>query len=281
MNLQQLTEEFRIQLGGIYDDQEIRSIFGIVVEEIIGWDRSTQMWKRDVEIDTDKLAAIYPILIQLKEGSPLQYVLGTAAFYGMFFQVSPDVLIPRPETEELVSWILDCVEHNQACQIIDIGTGSGCIAISLAKHLDRAVVSALDISPEALKVAMNNSAINQVNVIFTEADIRSYNGDKRYDVVVSNPPYITWNEKEDMHANVLDHEPHLALFVSNEKPLVFYEAIAQFAISSLKSHGLLFFEINENFAQETIEMLADKHFINIELRQDINGKDRMIKCEKS
>jgi release factor glutamine methyltransferase len=213
----------------------------------------------------------------------VQYVLGETVFYGLPFKVSPAVLIPRPETEELVEWVLESVaaEGMRDLQILDVGTGSGCIAVALKKHLGTAGVSALDISKDSLAMASDNAILNEVVINFIEADIRGYSGRETYGLIVSNPPYITTDEKQAMHENVLAHEPHLALFISNEDPLVFYKAIADFALLNLKPDGLLFFEINEHLGKETVQMLKDKSFIGIELRKDMQGKDRMIRCRLS
>ncbi len=224
------------------------------------------------------------IILELKAGKPIQYVLGETVFFNLTFKVSSAVLIPRPETEELVDWILQKVEINEKnlhFTILDIGTGSGCIAVTLKKYLPESIVTAMDISPEAMNIASSNAALNEVDMHFVEANIFFYKSIVKYNLIVSNPPYITNKEKWDMHRNVLDHEPHLALFVENENPLVFYEAIASFALTNLKAYGALFFEINESLANETIDMLSNKGFTNIELRKDIQGKDRMICCTLS
>ncbi|NRF40069.1 peptide chain release factor N(5)-glutamine methyltransferase [Pedobacter foliorum] len=281
MNLKQLLHHFTKELIEIYDEQEIISIFNIIVEHISGFNRSQLMLNGGAEVEEVKYNTYLQALDRLKTGEPPQYVIGDTIFYGLTFKVNPAVLIPRPETEELVDWIIE--RCNSASlkrgSLLDIGTGSGCIAISLKKNLGPDFkVSAIDVSEGALATATENALLNNAQVNFIHADILSYSSNEKYDLIVSNPPYITMEEQKEMHHNVLENEPHLALFVSDEKPLIFYEAIAEFALSNLNSNGLLCFEINEYLGEETMQMLIDKSFINIELRKDMQGKDRMIIC---
>ncbi|TKC57721.1 peptide chain release factor N(5)-glutamine methyltransferase [Pedobacter hiemivivus] len=285
MNLKELLQHFTIQLQDIYGAEEVSSIFYITADHISGFSRADTILKGSQVLSEQQETAYLKVLEGLKAGKPIQYILGETVFYGLPFKVSPAVLIPRPETEELVEWVIDCCSladiTGSSLRIIDIGTGSGCIAISLKKNLPLSEVFALDVSEDAIDIASGNLALNQVDINFIKADIREFTTNQKFDVIVSNPPYITEKEEEQMQNNVLDHEPHLALFVPNEKPLMFYEAIADFAWVSLSDMGLLFFEINEHYAKETMEMLAAKSFINIELRKDMQGKDRMIKCERA
>lgn len=224
------------------------------------------------------------ILNRLKTGEPVQYILGHTEFYGLPFKVNPSVLIPRPETEELVEWAISSVGSLQlaAGSILDIGTGSGCIAISLKKNLKDAQMSAIDISPEALKTAKENAELNKVDVNFVRDDILNPTHHSllttHYSLIISNPPYVTLDDKKQMHTNVTDFEPHTALFVPKDDPLIFYRAIANFASTHLEKGGLLFFEINESYGEQTVELLSDKQFKNIELRKDMSGKLRMIKA---
>nr|WP_121272782.1 peptide chain release factor N(5)-glutamine methyltransferase [Pedobacter schmidteae] len=285
MRLQDLAALFNTSLQDIYDEEEAHAIFLIALEAVLGYRRVDYLHKKTEVPDHLKLAKLQNMLKELKTGKPIQYVLGETIFYGLPFKVNPSVLIPRPETEELVAWILEscglAAATGSELRMIDIGTGSGCIAISLKKNLPTATkVSALDISEAALSVSMANASINEVDINFIKADIREFSTSQKFDVVISNPPYITLKEKQQMHDNVLSHEPHLALFVADEKPLEFYESIADFAWQTLSDMGLLFFEINEHLSKETIEMLKLKSFINIELKKDIQGKDRMIKCQR-
>lgn len=278
MNLKQLLHHFTKELIEIYDEQEIISIFNIIVEHVSGFNRSKLMLNWNIEPEEVKYSNYLQILDKLKNGEPLQYVIGDTVFYGLTFKVNPTVFIPRPETEELVDWIIEKCALENGGSVLDIGTGSGCIAISLKKNLASFKVSAIDVSEDALATATENALLNNAEINFIHADILNYKSAQRYDVIVSNPPYITMEEQSEMHQNVLENEPHLALFVSDEKQLIFYEAIAEFALSNLNNNGLLCFEINEHLGKETIQMLVDKSFINIELRKDMQGKNRMIIC---
>jgi len=220
------------------------------------------------------------IIMELKTGKPLQYVLGYTEFYGLRFVVNPATLIPRPETEELVEWILNSVDKTKSISILDIGTGSGCIPITLKKNLPHAHISAIDISHEALQTAKINAELNEVEIDFLEADILKDLQPITHNLqlIVSNPPYVTPTDKTQMHVNVVDFEPHTALFVPQEDPLLFYKAIADFAITNLSTDGLLFLEINESYGQETIELLSSKGLKSIELKKDMSGRDRMIRA---
>lgn len=268
----------------------------MVVAEITGFSKAKIKGFPELEFSEEQIKKLEDILDQLKTGKPVQYILGTTEFYGLPFKVNPAVLIPRPETEELVEWALASVGSGQlavgskkfavggsqlaALHILDIGTGSGCIAISLKKNLPGANVSAIDISPEALATAKENAELNEVNVNFIEADIlnNSEIETPNSEIIISNPPYVTLHDKTQMHSNVTDFEPHTALFVPENDPLIFYKAIAEFAVKNLAPGGLLFFEINESYGAETVELLKDKGFVNIELRKDMSGRDRMIRA---
>lgn len=278
MNLKELEQHFVTALYSLYGADEAKSLFYIIAEHSDKWSRSYILMHGDREIEAERVKNYQHILEELKTGKPLQYIFSETLFYGLTFRVNPAVLIPRPETEELVDWILDVVQGDHPKHILDIGTGSGCIAISLKNKLRATVVSALDVSKAALAVAAENAALNNLDVHFIAADILNYEGQERYDLIVSNPPYIKEDERAEMHLNVLEHEPHLALFVTNEAPLVFYEAIADFALAHLTTNGRLFFEINEYLGQETAGMLKAKGYHSIALKQDMQGKDRMIYC---
>lgn len=284
MNFRQLLQHFVDQLFGLYDADEAAAVFFTVAAHISGLDRPGLLVRRDDLLPEDLTDRYLLVLDGLVSGKPVQYVLGTAYFYGLFFMVSPAVLIPRPETEELVDWVIGSCRQRMAAecdaslQLLDIGTGSGCIAVSLKKNLNGVLVYALDVSEEALGVARTNAAKNEVSVGFVHADVRNYCTDAAFDVIVSNPPYVTGAERSDMLDHVLDHEPHLALFVPDHDPLEFYRAIADFALVHLNPGGLLFFEINAAFGAETVELLRDRLFTDIELRKDMQGRDRMIRC---
>jgi release factor glutamine methyltransferase len=277
--------EFQQGLTGVYDSRETEAITLLVLEEITGMSRAKLKAFPEDEVDGEAVEKIQGILEELKTGRPVQYILGSTEFYGLSFLVNPATLIPRPETEELVEWIIESqklkVESQKLISILDIGTGSGCIAISLKKNLPDADVTAIDISADALHTARQNAVINEVKVEFILDDILNTKFDiehSKFEIIVSNPPYVTLQDKLLMHQNVTGFEPHSALFVPENDPLIFYKAIADYALEHLSPGGLLFFEINENFGKETVELLADKGFINIELRQDMSGRDRMVKA---
>ncbi|MFC3563587.1 peptide chain release factor N(5)-glutamine methyltransferase [Pedobacter jamesrossensis] len=275
MNIRTLEKEYIQSLNHFYDTDEAKSIFNVAIISVLKITKSEALTGKDKELlikDSNKLAKV---LDELKTGKPIQQVLGETTFYGLPFKINEHVLIPRPETEELVDWIIKEVKNKKE-SLLDIGTGSGCIPIALKKHLHHLDISSIDISAEALKIAAENAKLNKVDINLIEADILNYSSGEKYDVIVSNPPYIRELEKAEMHENVLAHEPHTALFVSDENPLVFYNAIADFAFNNLNPNGYLFFEINEYLCSETLDILIDKRFKNIELKKDIQGKDRMI-----
>lgn len=283
MNFKDLETDYINRLAALYPKEEARQQFYLTVEQLSGLSR-TQLLMNSAQAVAAELDAEYErVLLELQSGKPIQHIFAEAWFYGLKFKVSGAVLIPRPETEELVDWIINTVREglatdNQGPALLDIGTGSGCIAVTLKKMLPMAQLSALDVSAAALEIAKSNALYNEVELKLILADILTYSDDNRYDIIVSNPPYITGREREEMHQNVLEHEPHLALFVSDENPLVFYKAIAEYALAHLNLNGKLFFEINEYLGQETLDMLADKGFNNIVLRQDMQGKDRIVCC---
>jgi release factor glutamine methyltransferase len=270
----------RKELTGIYAKGEIESLIFLIFEKLKGYSRTQFLLARDEQISENDRKEIDEILNRLKNFEPIQYILGMTEFYGLSFHSVPGVLIPRPETEELVQWIIQ-ENKNQKPSILDIGTGTGCIAISLQKNIPQSTVLACDISPVCLEMARRNSEFNSAKVSVFEYDILNSTPEINFpelDIVVSNPPYIRETEKSLMEKNVLDHEPELALFVTDEKPLIFYERIADFSRIHLKNQGQLFFEINEAFGAECCNMLQEKGFSEIVLKKDIHGKDRMIGC---
>ena len=280
-SINDVTKAFNKSLINLYPLTEINSIKNLVLAEFTGFNNAYIKAFPEQPLSTEQITHIQRVLNKLQTGQPVQYILGTTNFYGLTFKVSPAVLIPRPETEELVEWIItSATERNIDEQILDIGTGSGCIPIALKKHLSRANVTAIDISSDALTIAKQNADYNAVDIKFYEDDIlntlQQYPTD--YTLMVSNPPYVTLAEKAAMHTNVLAHEPHTALFVPDENPLIFYNAIANFAKTHLVAEGLLFFEINENLGIDTVDLLSQKGFKDIELKKDMSGKDRMIKA---
>ncbi|NJM16676.1 MAG: peptide chain release factor N(5)-glutamine methyltransferase [Bacteroidales bacterium] len=280
MTIEILRKYCRDKLTNIYGQQEASSIVQLVLKHYTGLSLTRLLSNVGREIDADQEINIRNAINELVTHKPLQYVLGEAAFYGLTLKVTPSTLIPRPETEELVAWIIDS-NQVQAPAILDIGTGSGCIAISLAKHINGATVLALDISAGAIATARQNAGLNQVKLKLVQADIISYATDNQFDVIVSNPPYVTQAEKKFMQPNVLQFEPAQALFVEDSKPLVFYETISHFAAKSLCAQGFLYFEINERYGQETLRLLQQQGFVNCQLRKDLFGKDRMVRGQKN
>jgi release factor glutamine methyltransferase len=286
--IKDVSTAFKQGLISLYATQEIEAITLMVLTEITASSKAKVKAFPEKELSAGQSENLFHILSRLKTGEPIQYILGYTEFYGLTFKVNPSVLIPRPETEELVEWVLSEVKNQKSkVKILDIGTGSGCIAISLKKNLPGANVSAIDISPGALQTTKENAELNEVDIDFIEADILSPNSlshisDLRphISIIISNPPYVTLDDKKQMHTNVTSFEPHTALFVPENDPLIFYKAIADFAADNLIPDGMLFFEINENLGKETVELLTGKGFKNIELRKDMSGRDRMIKATK-
>jgi len=237
---------------------------------------STALVLRDASPgDRDKVAGF---VARRRTGEPVQHITGWAPFRYETLAVGPGVFIPRPETEELVDWILQ--ECSTVGNVLDICTGSGCIAVCLAKYLKEAKVSALDISSEAIGLARENALNHRLDIVFYQKDIMATDSLwQKFDLIVANPPYVTLNEKVDMMPNVLDYEPSLALFVDDEDPLIFYRTIARFAQKNLVDDGMLFFEINRKFGKETVDLLASMGFVDIVPKKDISGNDRFIKCK--
>jgi release factor glutamine methyltransferase len=266
---------FKAELLGITQQREVISWAYIVIQHLLGYSRSDCIIHADKGITIEILDEIKQIVRDLKTQKPLQYILGEVEFYGMKFQVNEHTLIPRPETEELVEWVLQ--EHFNSA--LDIGTGSGCISIALAKH-SKATISAIDISEMALKVAKENAAINEVKIDFIQRDILRVHGLRKVDVIVSNPPYVLESEKKKIKFNVLQYEPGLALFTADNEPLLFYKKIGNLAAKALNCGGKLYFEINEQYGAEILEMLSQIGFVDIALKKDINDKDRMVKATK-
>jgi len=264
---------FKAELLGITQEREVISWAYIVIQHLLGYNRSDCIIHADKEITIEISDEIKQIVRDLKTQKPLQYILGKTEFYGMKFQVNEHTLIPRPETEELVEWVLQ--EHFNSA--LDIGTGSGCIAIALAKNTTAQIV-AIDNCEKALEVAKENGAINEVKIAFIQQDVLQADSFPKVDVIVSNPPYVLASEKQKMKANVLQYEPHLALFTPDKEPLLFYKKIGNLATKSLNCGGKLFFEINEQYGAEILEMLSKIGFVDIALKKDINDKDRMIKA---
>jgi release factor glutamine methyltransferase len=281
MTIKQYRTQFIQELSPFYDQGEAESFFYLILEDKKKLKRIDLALNPDLLFSEVEIVVCNTILESLKKEIPIQYLLGKTSFYGMDFEVNENVLIPRPETEELVEWIIKDNSKNKASpnlKILDIGTGSGCIAISLAKNIPNATVFAIDISPKALATAQKNAVQNAVSVTFLQQDILdTLDLDQQFDIIVSNPPYVRNLEKEEIKKNVLDYEPHLALFVEDTNALVFYTKIAELAQKNLSQKGQLYFEINQYLGKEMIVLLEEMNFESIELRKDIYGNDRMMK----
>lgn len=301
MTVAEIQKEYQDKLGDIYPQQEARTITQWVLEDILEISGLKLSLNRFLLLTSHQKEVLDTYLVRLLNHEPVQYVTGFASFYGLKFKVNSNVLIPRPETEELVEWVMEEVtsertevreqkldmrhktldntklarENSQLATILDIGTGSGCIAITLAKELPNAFVTAIDVSTSALSIAKENALQNKVNVEFQLLDILLKTPTNKYDIIVSNPPYIGYDEKETMRENVLKHEPHLALFA--EDPLIFYKRIAVIAKEKLNENGCIFLELNETYSQETASIFKEAEFQKIEIKTDFLGKNRMMK----
>ncbi len=278
--LEELIREIKNSLSGLYPDHEIGQFSNMIVEHLLNYSKIDIQLKRNEFIAEHFFQQALEIIDQLKEFRPIQYIFGKAHFYGFELMVDERVLIPRQETEELVQWIVDDYSGIPV-KIMDVGTGSGCIAITLAKVLPKSNLHALDISSGALELAGENATFNSADVAFFEADI--FDPDYKqfapeYNVVVSNPPYVRESEKGAMGRNVTGYEPQIALFVEDSFPLLFYHAVARFGRQVLSKNGILYCEINEAYGHEVQNLLNVYGYYDIELRKDINGKDRMVKA---
>ena len=276
-SIEELQSRFRKSLEHLYPESEIHSIFFQLVGEVLNMDSLKLRMQKQECISLEQEAQIDVYLKELQIGKPLQYVLGYADFYGRRFKVSKDVLIPRPETEELVDHIVKDLA-GPFKRILDIGTGSGCIPISLKLSCPESEVHAWDISTFALDIARENGQAHQTSIYWEQVDILQPDLplNSAFDCIVSNPPYIPLAEKSDMHPNVVNHEPALALFVNDDQALVFYEAIAKFAQQALSPNGKLYFECNRRFAGDVRDMLSQMHFTEITLHPDMQGSDRFV-----
>lgn len=284
MKISLFKNEFFKTLSPHYPAEEIQSFFALLVDHYVQLSRLDVALFSEKELSDSQYRSLTTAVERLEKHEPIQYIIGHTEFFGHKFKVDTSTLIPRPETEELVAWILaDCEERGAFTpHILDIGTGSACIACSLAKGLPNANISALDISEAALVVAKSNAELNGVKIDFFQMDIFNLSKlPKLYDIMVSNPPYVRDSERGGMQANVLDYEPAEALFVSDDDPLVYYRQILTHAKSSLKSDGFLYLEINQYLSDDLIKLLEKNNFRHIELRKDIFGKDRMIKSRKN
>ena len=297
MVIKNYKNRFLQALSSLYDEKEVESFFYLTLEKLHQIKRIDLALQPDLAMDEVQLTQWETVLAELKTFKPIQYILGETEFYGLPFLVNENVLIPRPETEELVQLILDDLSlraqsRSQNVTILDIGTGSGCIPISLKKNLPFANVFAIDVSPNALEVAQKNAEINGVEVTFVKADILQVDDLTKLitcnsqlatslDIIVSNPPYVRNLEKAEINPNVLEYEPHLALFVEDNDALLFYRKITELAKNHLAENGKLYFEINQYLGKETVALVESYGFKSVELIKDIYGNDRMISAVKS
>ena len=280
--MQQFLKDLQTSLKGEYSESEIHVLGMLILEKLTGFSRIWLLIHKELKLNDEQNIIASQYLERLKNHEPIQYILGETEFYGLKFKVNPSVLIPRPETEELVEWVKP--PHppkggflSGTPTLLDVGTGSGCIAVALKKKFPSANVSAMDISPEALALAKENAALNEVNIEFIQDDIlHPAATDRKWDVIVSNPPYIPASEQRYLHKNVTDFEPHLALFVQDNDPLIFYRKIAEFALSHLTAGGRLYFEIHQSLGRLCCQLIESMGFQSVVLRKDLSGNDRMI-----
>ena len=279
MLLKEIKKIYHNELDAVYGEAEVDSFFYLAIEHFLNLERFVLALQPNLVIEKSEEQPLFETLSQLRLEKPIQYILGSTQFMELDFKVNEHVLIPRPETEELVRWIIDDHKSVQSRKltILDIGTGSGCIAISLAKYLKKTQVYALEISESALEIAKENAIENQVDIEFIHGDILKLDKlEVKFDIIVSNPPYVRMLEKNKIKSNVVENEPGTALFVSDDDPLVFYKKIVRFAVLNLKNNGSLYFEINQYLGKETKKLL-EAYLSEIELRKDMFGNDRMVK----
>ena len=280
MTIQETKIYIQTELFNFYPENEILGLTKIIFSDVFNVSTTDLIIKKDSVLNLEQQKQLFEIVLRLKNNEPIQYIIGFTEFYGLKFRVDNNVLIPRQETEELVDLIIADHDKLENLTVLDIGTGSGCIAISLAKNLRNAKLSAIDINKNAINLAKSNSLVNNVQISYNQYNILEWEDNNKYpkfDIIVSNPPYVMVSEKKLMQKNVLDFEPELALFVDDNNPLVFYKKITEFSLKHLNEKGKLYFEINEQFGLETKEFMEFCKFKNVEIIKDINGKDRIVK----
>ena len=275
MILKEAIEQLKNGLVGVAEPQEVQAMIRVICEDVFNYDQVDVALRQESELPDFAPERIADIIARLRRHEPSQYIVGSARFHGHRFAVTPAVLIPRPETEQLVDLIIDENEGSDL-RVLDMGTGSGCIAISLARALKFAQVDALDVSRDALEVARKNAADLKVKVRFFESDMLSPQPAARYDIIVSNPPYVCWSERDAMDRNVKDYEPGQALFVPDNDPLLFYKAIDPYAAQSLERGGKLYLEINQRFGNEVKRLMQDNGFDEVRIIEDSYGKVRFV-----
>lgn len=281
--LKDVKTHYHRELTGLYGKEEALSLLNLLIQHFFGLSRVDQALQNDFRLTETELLKFHFAVKELKKEKPVQYIVGETYFYGLPIKVNPSVLIPRPETEQLTELIIEKNKNRNGLRVLDIGTGSGCIALALKKFLPESKITALDISQQALETAKLNSEINGLSINFVQSDIldkKAMESMETFDLIVSNPPYVTETDKNRMKKNVTDYEPSTALFVKNDDPLIFYHAIADFALQKLNDQGQLWLEINELFGNKIHQLLAKKGFRNINVRKDLFGKDRFVSCMK-
>jgi release factor glutamine methyltransferase len=296
MKLFEAEQYLKEQLKEIYEQQESANIASLVIEHITSFSKTERISKKQEQLSEAQSNQLQKYLQRLKSGEPIQYIINKAWFYGMELYVDKNVLIPRPETEELVQWIINDIkasgkdvfvrkpmeaDETTQLKILDVGTGSGCIALALKRTMAKAEVWGCDVSEEALNVARRNGSTLDIRVDFQGLNFLDEAQQKllpTVDIIVSNPPYVPLKDKEEMHANVVDHEPHLALFVSNNDPLIFYKALAEFGKKRLYKTGSIYMEIHESLGKDVADLFSEKGYSSVELKNDMQGKNRMVRA---
>ena len=280
MHLKEIRKIYQAELSSIFPPEEIDSFFYLAIEHYLNLERFILALQPEIILNKDEEEPLFQCLARLRQNEPIQYILGETFFHGLRIKVDRNVLIPRPETEELVHWILEDYKNDAPVKkILDIGTGSGCIAIALATEFKADEIYAMDVSPEAIALAKQNADYHKVRIHFLESDITQLKSmEPKFDIIVSNPPYVRQSEKNTMKSHVTDFEPHLALFVNDEDPLYYYRYILKYARKQLVEGGRIYLEINQFLSVELLKLLEDEKFLEIELRKDIYGNDRMIKA---
>ncbi len=281
MTLQEAKQMFQNQLRDFFPQEEINNFFFLTIEKEFGYSKAKTIMRLDEPVSMGESIMIHDCLNRLKKSEPIQYILGEADFYGLTLKVNRNTLIPRPETEELVDWIIKDAKKDKdtPISIIDLGTGSGCIALALSKNLEQADVSAWDVSEGALRVARKNARDLHCKILFEREDMLELpDREKEFDIIVSNPPYVRYSEKKEMKKNVLDYEPAIALYVPNEDPLLYYKKIVEWGKSSLKTGGHIYFEINEFQGEDMVGFIENEGYKRVRLKKDYTGRDRMIRA---
>ena len=267
-----------MELSDLYSEREARNILLLALEDVFGFTRSALLLSKEIDLSEEQLEELRKIASRLKAGEPYQYIVGFTYFDDLKLKVAPGVLIPRPETEELISWVQETIQDRENLKVEDWCTGSGCIALAIKNRKPDFEVKGFDISTEALEIARLNAKELNLDVQFEINNALKPENKEKADVIISNPPYIPRKEKAKMHQNVTDFEPDLALFVPDENPLLFYRAIAEYALNNLVDQGCLFFELHENYAPETKLMVEELGFTSVEIKEDLQGKHRMLKA---